>query len=55
MATAPRVPFGIDFAGFLRSPDRLDPAMMPVQAGKKIAIFVKKLESSGYLLQKFSH
>ena len=31
------VPRGMDLRGFISSPDMLDPAMMPVTAGKKIA------------------
>ena len=40
------VPFGIDFAGFDKSPDLLAPAMIPVQAGKKMASCTKKEEPS---------
>ena len=39
-----KIPFGIDFPASAKSPDLFDPAMIPVQDGKKIptrmAIFV---------------
>ena len=39
-----KLPFGIDFPASAKSPDLFDPAMIPVQDGKKIptrmAIFV---------------
>lgn len=37
VSTAPIVPVGMDLDGSLRSPERFDPAMMPVTDGKKMA------------------
>jgi len=39
---AVKVPNGIAFPGFLRSPDMFTPAMIPVTAGKNKAKIVKK-------------
>ena len=32
--TAPKVPYGIDFSGSFKSPERLNPVNIPVTAGK---------------------
>lgn len=45
-SVAMRVPLGIDFEASFKSPLLFAPAIMPVQAGKKIASWMKKLEPS---------
>ena len=61
---ASKVPHGMDLSGFLRSPDILAPAVIPVAAGKKIAKAVQKpmllvksgvLEASNSSGSKFSN
>ena len=39
---AKRVPEGIDEEGFLRSPDKLAPVIIPVNAGKMTAKILEK-------------
>ena len=43
VSVAPIVPRGMLFSGFLRSPDRPSPAIIPVNAGKHVANTVPKL------------
>ena len=38
------MPVGMDLEAFAKSPDRFDPAMIPVQDGKKIPIRIAKLD-----------
>ena len=47
------VPFGIDRPGFAKSPDRFDPAIIPVQDGKNIPIKMAKLEVISADIHKF--
>jgi len=41
VATAPIVPTGMDFCASAKSPDRFDPAMIPVEKNQNI--FLKQL------------
>lgn len=52
VVVAARVPTGIDFSGSFKSPDLFDPAMIPVHAGKNIAISMKNELSLLYPLPK---
>ena len=42
VAIAHMVPFGIEAEGSLRSPERFEPAMIPVTEGKKMPMRIAK-------------